>query len=435
MTPEYLRQLKETVRTFPRIGRQLQLLADVTGLPVSDCSIFPELSGCPSILLSREEASFATRVIFGSKKAFPRYSLGVGIVFKRQPSLCSGILPRVSWQVSYNQIPLFQESYQDCGRSFNPQSPKASEEIKAYLSKTLAKILGGPDPEVAFMDYEKYRLSDLRGQADFFANAYLVLMVHMKELGRPMPPILSKRKDLVVLMEKGEVQKISGLLKLIIGLEGGGEKRHLAHLRAEAGEIVGRARLQADRRNSQIPLEKIFPGIAVTEVKRGRVGTGPHTVLAVENQLDHFGRFSDLVVHFLGKEGRFKRTRVVSEFNLPRCVDLCRTGRIDLVLLDWRHPSAEETLLVRGKSNPVYQMIHGDCSGVLEVRSGEVFLTTPDGVTRPFSKHVQNDLVNTRLAWIKQIDHACQNVGQKTPPCFIIFSDEQIQEVVGSSFR
>lgn len=91
---------------------------------------------------------------------------------------------------------------------------------------------------------------------DRSVNINLVLMTHMKAMGLPMPPIISKREDVKILMQKGKVLELEDLLRGFLVLEGASlDERCQVYMNSEAAGILKIAQWEKDKKDPTISLQ------------------------------------------------------------------------------------------------------------------------------------------------------------------------------------
>jgi len=268
------------------------------------------------------------------------------------------------------------------------------------------------------------------GEDDYFTNIYLTLMTHMKARGLPMPPILSKREDVRALMQEGKVSQLEDLLRGFLVLEGAFlDERCQAHINYEAAEILKTAQWEKDKKDPTIPLEKTFPDLRITPLVGAEQRThGKYNILAVENDLNDYGGFSQLVIRALIKDGRWNGSNIITEVNLPMCMQLCGTGKIDVILFDWRNPSVGEMLMIQPEEvNPFFTLYHENTQAAIDLTDGLNF-TLPDGRTLSYEEmEEEGSQLNIRHAWMDKITTYCREK-EVTEPAFYIVRDHQDQQ-------
>ena len=62
-----------------------------------------------------------------------------------------------------------------------------------------------------------------------------------------------------------------------------------------------------------------------------------------------------MVLKSMEADGRYRGSKIISEVNLSACMDICKSGRIDVIIFDWSNPSHEEAWMVKPETtNPFY---------------------------------------------------------------------------------
>jgi len=406
-------------------AEKVGFLSDITGLPITSAVFAQRFK--PKLDLddfSRLNVCYRTSIVLGEGDDI--YEINQEVKF-RDKYTPGEPLSQTSWTVKHNGQTLNKpQGWINAGFDspifFDPK--KRAD----FLQKEFDHVLGGPTTEVAFMNYEDYTLESLQDRDDYFANIYLTLMTDMKARGLPMPPILSKRKDVGELMQRGEVARLEELLRGLLMFEGfSSDNRCLAHMNYEAADILKTAQWEKDKLDPSVPLEIAFPHLNTTLLKGKDRGSYPrHNILVVENDLSHFGDFSDLVEWALTDDGRWNGSTLISEYNLSACMQLCASGRIDLVLFDWRNPSHEEMMMIRpSEANPMYHLFHGDTQAVLNFNEdGEFDITTPDGRTLSREEmEEESEEFDMRNAWMEKIAAHCREKEVIPPPSYIVRDD------------
>ncbi len=329
-------------------------------------------------------------------------------------------MPVSTWSVKFNDLSLNQpRSWANA--SFNTEEFYDLSKRMKYLWSEFSHALGGPTTEVPFMDFERYTLESLKDKDDYFDNIYLTLMTHMKDRGLIMPPIFSKRDDVRNLMTKGKVFQLEDRLKVIVGLEGGFlDERCRAHMEYEALEILKQAQWEKNKKDPTVPLKETFPHNRIIPVEGTTKTFGKYNILAVENNDDDPISFPDIVVAALKRDGRWKGGNVISAYSLSNCMGLCGTGKIDVVLFDWRNPSHEEVMMVRHEAtNPIFTAFHGDVQGVLDPVNGRVILSDGRTLTDDELKK-ESERIDIRHLWQNKIAGYCRKMEVAEPAFYIV---------------
>ena len=395
--------------------------SDITGLPVTHAKLFPEVLPfeVPSrfSINSRFEIPFYSSYTLGNSD--DQYLITIGVTFTNQWTPGEW-LPNTNWRVEYNGEPICKEHDSVLASvSLKQHELTDTSKISKLLSRETRHMVGGPKIEVPFMDYEIHTLHSLDKEASYLKNIYLVLMTHMKERSLPMPPILSKRPDIRTAMFSGDIKTIDSILHSISVFDASNyDTRCQNHLRLESEEIRRHALWERDRRNSSIPLSETYPHLEVSTIKEGKSTFQPYNLLVVENDLHSYGNFTDAVINSLEKDGRYKNSKIIKEYNLHMCILLCESGRIDMVLFDWTNPSFEEALMIQRESNPFFDLSYGSTQAVLNFdENGDLSYGLPDGRVLD-NQDLKQDAENhdIRSAWMREIEVACRKAGVIIPP-------------------
>lgn len=409
------------------IEASLAILSEITGLPVKSRSVFPEVGlDCRT----RDKTPYNLDLILGTGD--DKYEINVGIIFTDEWT-DGEWLPTTTWSVSYNGEEICRKGTSvDCSYNFAKNELGDKGQILSYLLKESRYIIGGISTDVDFMDYENFTVESLGGKDGYFNNIYLVLMTHMKQRGLSLPPILAKRPDIRKAMTAGrteDLERIIGGIRLFDIPEY--DPRCQAHMLREIEEIRKQARWENTRRDPAVPLIESFPGIDITLIERGKPVFSPVNILVVENDLNNFGLFTDRIVMALEKDGRYRGSVLIKDFNLSYCMSLCETGKVDLLILDWTSPSYEETLMIRGNRNPFFDMVHGNSQGVITFdEDGKVHIMTPDGKTHDNnSLREEAERTDIRSRWMDMICDACVRAGTTPPPHFIVRSEFELSQI------
>lgn len=401
------------------IGANFVFLSSITGLPVTERLVFPE-----------GETSYNLKLVLGSGNE--RYEINIRIVFTDEWT--SGEwLPVTAWNVSYNDEEIYRVGGMvDIINGFRDSDLKNTDKVGSYLLREIGFIFGGLNMEIDFIDYERYTLESLRDGDDYFRNIYLVLMTHMKQRGLSLPPILSKRPNIREAMFAGETEALD---RLVAGISlfdmPYHDSRCQSHMRYEIEEIKRKTGWERRRRDPKVSLSESYPGINITKIELGKPVFPPVNILVVENDLYNSGLFMNRTMAALEKDGRYRGSALIKEFNLPSCVTLCETGKVDLVIFDWTSPSYEEALMLRGDRNPFFDMFYRNSQGVVSSDSdGQKQFGTPDG--RVFDDETlkkEAEKIDIRSRWMDMIADACVNAGTTVPPHFIVRNASELSQI------
>ncbi len=390
-------------------------LSAITGLPITDSADFQE----PDQTLGITNQTFTTETIFGNPTEQYRLAINVAINDRWGNIWC----PKVSWSVSYNGQCLFQKTTAVyISDRFSHDDLSDNHKVEAYLSELSAQIIGGLRPELSYMDFESWNLKEIQENQSLYANAYLIIMVHQKERGLAMPPILLKNLDIKTAMALGDEATLNRLLAGITLFESASlDQRCQAHLFAEAQVIREQAALIKRRRDPAVPLEEVY-NLDIATVEAGSTIFGPHNILVIEKDLKHRGYFRDFVLTALEVDGRYKDSEVMVEISLPDCLDLCSSGRIDLVVFDWTPLDFWELLRVQGAINSLFNLVYGDNNSRAHLSldgSGQLQADLADGqhFNEQTMKEAAEHLDHSRL-WMSTIADACHQAGFLPPPYF-----------------
>lgn len=412
------------------IEKYSNLLSGITGLKVTSLSNFPELNTVLDIPHFGEEKPFTYNLILGEEG--DQYKIDFAVVFSDKHSPGKW-LPTIRWNVSYNDYEVFNVGgMTNVSNQLLRKDFSNHDKIHSLITTEFDHAVGGPKREVAFMDFETYSLASLSNEHSYFENIYLALMIHMKERGLAMPPILSKRDYIREPMKSGDVEKVNKILSTTMTFGGTDfDKRIRGHMEVEAEAIRRHAQWEAKKRNHDIPLEEAFPYAKIIDIERGRSAFGKYTLLAVENDLRNFGDFSEMVLESMENDGRYSGSRIILEFNLSECMDLCKSGRIDVIIFDWSNPSYEEVWMVKPETiNPFYEMYNGKSQAVLSADDDGIKAATPDGKLLDWeATKAESERVDIRNRWMDMIADACEQNGIEPPPFFIVRSTAEFRDI------
>lgn len=410
-------------------------LSGITGLNVTNIKNFPELKLSPNISesdhgVAKQEIPFTYHLALGRKG--DQYTIDFAMVFTDDWTP-GRWLPNVKWTVSYNGDEIFNVGGMVCTSKVLRHTDFGNrQKVESLLVDELKHHVGGPDTEVPFMDYESYSLASLKKENSYFENIYLVLMTHMKERGLQLPPILSKREYIKGPMLAGDVNTVNQILSSLLSFESQNFATNIqAHMKAEAQAIKEHTLWEAKKKDPTVPLEVAFPHTKVTKIEKGNSIFPGYTILAVENDLRNYGAFSQTIARSLDADARYKGSKVITEYNLHACMQLCASDRVDVILFDWTNPSHEEVLMVRHEDpNPFYQMYHGSAQAVLTIDDEGIVASTQDGkLLDAKAMKEESERIDIRNEWMNMIKAACAKSGVQAPPCFIVRSGAELQDL------
>src|SRR3989344_3937073 len=234
------------------------------------------------------------------------------------------------------------------------------------------------------------------------------------------------RRELSELTDKlGFLSDITGLP--ITNLAAFPELAEFGRLRRFADEIPFSLELTLGEKEEEYHL-------MVITIEMGETKLPPYNILVVENDLDNFGGFSQVVIHALEGDGRYRGTNVITEYNLPNCMALAEADRVDLIIFDWTNPTSWEVLMVRNEPNSFYNLFYGDTQGTILIGvEGPQFGTNDGKVLDEKAMNEKADKTGIRATWMKMIAEACLNEGVAVPPHFIVkdsFTDRDMSNIV-----
>jgi hypothetical protein len=405
-------------------------LSEITGLSINSSKIFPELDLLGPSYHPSMRVPFSYDLILGNEGN--QYKLNLCVMFTDEWT-SSEWLPEVSWRILYNNREIYdQGGMVNTSVELFVKDFQNRQKVETLIYDQFHHAIGGPDTEVAFMDYETYSLESLKNENRYFENIYLVLMTHMKERGLVMPPILSKKAYIREPMRDGDIQKVDGIITSVMAYEDQNLPGYVrAHMKYETIEIKKHALWEAKKKNLAVPLQEAFPYVDIKKIEKGNPVLPPYTLLAVENDLRNYGEFSSVVIRSLEKDGRFKGSQVITEVNLSDCMQLCSAGRVDIVLFDWSNPSHEEVLMVRHENpNPFYQMYYGSAQAALSFDDDGIKASTPNGKLLDFkAMKEESEQIDIRNEWMNMIKSSCAQSGIQAPPSFIVRSRAEFQDI------
>lgn len=416
---------------FGEIEKELTFLSEITGLPISLKSIFPELVGLNERPVERENPY---EIVFELGSADERYEIRITITFSNEWS--DEWLPVTSWSVIYNNEVIHRAGDSvHTSKSFWKNDLTDTGRLRKYLLEETLHIVGGINVETGLMDFETYTLEGLQDKDSYFENIYLVLMTHMRQIGTEMPPILIKRPGVAEAMESGDIDVIDRITKTIEMFEMPGyDQRCQAHILREIAGIRKNTNWEKNKRDPRVALTETFPGLEVEVIEKGKSVYPPSNILVVENDLNVYGEFTSTIQEALSRDRRYKGTQVIRHFNLPFCIDLVRTGKIDLIICDWSKPSNWEALMLGGERNPFFDLTQGDIQGILELDGARLEIGSPDGsVIDPKDLKEIAERIDIRFRWMEAIASACVEEGLTLPPHFIVrnkFELGQIAQII-----
>lgn len=204
----------------------------------------------------------------------------------------------------------------------------------------------------------------------------------------------------------------------------------------ESGDITGVIYAQQENPiNGKEGKEKWV--IILTAVSPTESGKGIGTQLlrgiedkAVENRLDDGGAFTYEVVDALTEDGRFKGTKIVHGFNVSHCIELCKSGKIRLVIFDWIDPDEREILNIQGPRDLTYSMFYGNNEGTLSLDDDSWQINLADGrmlSEEDMKKAIQE--IDVRAKWMELVQKECAKVGTKAPDYLIVRSRPRLDEI------
>ena len=420
-------------RELSELTDKLGFLSDITGLPITNLAAFPELAEFGRQRRFADEIPFSLELTLGEKEE--EYHLMVQISLGYDDEFGEWV-PSWSWNLAYNDEEIFAtHRWSSAPETFTEKTLRDTTGATSFLVEKTGRLLGGPDTGVAFMDYERCTLESLKGKDSYFESIYLALMTHMKEIGREMPPILSKRKDIAELMAKGDGRGVEKILKAISLFELPYlEPRCQKHVNREMEVIRERMGWEERRRDKDVSLSEFDPNLMVITIEMGETKLPPYNILVVENDLDNFGGFSQVVIHALEGDGRYRGTNVITEYNLPNCMALAEADRVDLIIFDWTNPTSWEVLMVRNEPNSFYNLFYGDTQGTILIGvEGPQFGTNDGKVLDEKAMNEKADKTGIRSTWMKMLAEACLNERVAVPPHFIVkdsFTDRDMSNIV-----
>lgn len=404
-------------------------LSDITGLPIAAVQAFPELVALAKRKHKSGDSGFNYRLALGN----PGDSYEVRVAIDLKDDWTPGEwLANTGWQVLHNGREVLKRgTYVDTSTSFRSEDLTDPAKINEYLDQELQAVIGGPNTEIPFMNFERYTTGSLGNEDSYFAIIYLALMADAKERGLPIPPILSKKPEVARPMSLGDTETVDKVLAAAIIFEGSGlDARCQAHMKHEAEVIRSQAKWEHRKRDPAVDLTESFPDLEMQVIKEGKTAPRPYNILAVENDIYHHGDFIEEVVEGLGKDGRYRGARVIREVNLPACMQLCETGKVDMVLFDWSKPSSEEALMVRGNRNSWFDLVNGDVQAVLDLDGDGMKIGLPDGrVLFKDDLPKEAEELDIRSQWAGMIADACRHSKVEPPPHFIVKSRGEMRDL------
>ncbi|MFA9288303.1 MAG: hypothetical protein ACEQSA_00280 [Weeksellaceae bacterium] len=390
-----------------------QFFSDITGLPVQTSSVFPELDSAQPDS-NRIPYTFAIQIGTDDEQ----YAIQGHITFGKE-DYRSEWLPETHWELHYNGDLLLQKGW-SLMRPYTRGQLSNTAFVQTELAESFERTIGGVSTDVAFMDYEDFTLESLQGKNNYFASPYLGLMTHMKQRGLQMPPILGKQPQLAEAMKQGDVETVTRILNMIQFTDFSSyDPRCQSHMTYEADQILHNARNIQLERNPFVPLEQSFPDLEVITIPGEASGNPACNVLLVENDLNNYGFFTDVVTEVMTRDGNLAGTKLIREYNLPACRTLCVTGKIHIIIFDWSNPSDEEVLRIgntSGNHSQTAAVMTAD--GIKYLVQGK--LVDASGLQEEATKH------DMRSRWMTYIAAGCEKAGVRVPPYTIIRNPHDI---------
>ena len=112
-------------------------------------------------------------------------------------------------------------------------------------------------------------------------------------------------------------------------------------------------------------------------------------------------------------------------------MDICKSGRIDVIIFDWSNPSHEEVWMVKPETtNPFYEMYHGKSQAVLSMNDEGIKTATPDGKLLDWeATKKESERVDIRNRWMDMIADVCEQKSVEPPPFFIVRSTAEFGDI------
>lgn len=337
-----------------------------------------------------------------------------------------------SWSLTFNgDVIVLMGSWIDTSTDLTQADINAGKVYSARM-KSVFDTLDSFNRPIITWNYEGRTVAELCDEIT--PSPYLIFMAHQVERGIEMPPVMINNPELRDAMHSGDTSTVNRMLAARL-LLGSGDYRPGAQalMAAEAEAIKGIARGNARQNDPTVPLYEKFIHLP-REMIPGDTGErtcGPYNILVVENDLQAFGQFTDIVVGALETDGRYSGTQVYTEYNLPNCMKVCATGQVDMVLFHWVNPSSHEAMMLKGDANPMYRLFQGDAQGVITMDDKHGIMSTrQDGKT--FDATGLEDeakRLNIRLKWMNMITQSCLYAGVPAPPHFIVQSTEEYRDL------
>lgn len=385
-------------------GSKAQFLSDITGLPIVDQTLLPELA----LGYERDEndvtRAHTFKVVLGEEG--DQYLVDCNVSFPDEWNTRGTYTPDVEWYVSYNGELLNNGEYLTGGSVF-PEDLKDPDIMNDVVLDHLRQPFGGPDTEVAFMDYEYHTLEGLKGDESYFSNIYLTVMTHMKERGLEMPPILSKDESLRRAMKLGDTKEVGRLLSAAQVAAKDVDPRIQAHIRYESNVIREETEHNHTKRNPFVPLEQGFPYMQFEEIEEGDAPFGRLNILAMQNDLHSGTTFPNQIAAALRKDGRFAGSKVFHGFQIGELVRMGETGKVSIVVFDQLEPDLWELPYLQGGSSP--QAVFSS-DGDFEFKLGN---------GKHLSREEMEDAVRSmdmRQPWMDTLATYCKEMGTEVPP-------------------
>lgn len=411
----------------PEIRATINLLSAITELPVTALSVFPQAVMLKDQRWPSADPSLTFRLELGEGE----YALQAAIKWSQEydPGCW---LPTTSWNVSRGPRTIFDHGqWTNVTGEISAALPDAGILMGQYATGELPRLVGGPTAEVPFMDFERVTLAGLEGDDNYFVSAYLALMVDMKERGWQMPPILGKRPEIAQAMRSGDMATLEARLAAALIFEGTQlPPRCQAHMQLEAQEIRARGGWEMQARDPEAALVASFPWLQSQTIESGRQADRPYNILVVEGELGS-NELTTEVIAQLETDGRFGGTAVIRQVNLPDCMALCRTGKIDVVLFDstdWRS-LAWEVLHVQTDRNPLFDMLYGNTRAVIDFGEDEPVVGLGDGrVLSSDQLAAAAEKLDIRRLWMNRIEASCREAKVEPPEYFVFRSQAELPD-------
>lgn len=421
--------MKEILVEKPSISLS-DRITEVTGLPVLSCISFPELQETKERTGKERAFRYTVQATIGSEAE--KYNLDYSIVLAEGYTPNTWV-PKTSWSISFNGNEIYRYAMTSTSNRLSASEVRDQHTVESCIRDEFIKYLGGPTTTVPFMDYESYSIEALtHGYENYFANMYLLIMTHRKELGHQMPPILSKRPEIISAMNDGNIEKINKILATITLFESTSyDDACRTHLQTEASIIRRDTTSIYRQKDRRVPFIEAFPRADVLDIGGDRTKSfPPYNILVVEDDTNSYRLFTNNVLKQLQDDGRYGGSQLITDINLSRCVNFCTSGRIDFILFDSRHPNPFEILNITGNTNPFYTMMHGHSQGAIAFTDDGFQIALPNGKLFDQDSAIEEaNRLDIRSLWMSKIANACENEDVIIPPYFIIHSDAEYQDI------